>query len=462
MRNLYEDVGPLDRRCYETFKLSEDLLMEHAATGLAQEVRKHGARRVLIVAGPGNNGGDGIAAARQLLGECQILLYLPFGAKSPMAQLQLERYQAAGGELVSQMEGADLIVDALFGSGLTRPLNEESLQLIQRLNQMEGFKIACDIPSGIDRRGVPLPQAFRADVTITMGAPKLALFNDLAKDFVGQIQVVDLGVSSKLYEVPSQYKLLEAQDLHPPYRVRQNVNKGDFGHLVLIAGEKEGAAIMAALAALRFGTGLVTVVRNEPLTIPYELMYSSSLPPKCSALAVGMGLGLEYSDAEFEALVLQCHQPMVIDADLFYSPKILQLLERPKIVLTPHPKEFAALLQRTGLGTPTTSQIQEERFSWALRFAQAYPHAVLLLKGANPIIAHGSQLYVNPLGTNALAKGGSGDVLTGLIGALLAQGYEPLEAAIQGSLAHALAARKVPIANYALTPSDLIEALKEL
>jgi len=460
MRNLYEDVSALDRRCYDLYRLSEDILMEHAATALAAAVRRQNPRRVLVVAGPGNNGGDGVAAARQLLGEYEVELFMPYGAKSGMCRLQLERFEAAGGRLADEMGEADAIVDALFGSGLRRPLREEAVALVERLNGMGGYKIACDIPTGLDPKGAPLPVAFRADRTVTMGAPKLALYGDYAKEFVGEIEVADLGVSRPLYEEESPYKLLEPSDLRPPRRERPSVNKGDFGHLAVIAGEKEGAAIIAAKAALGYGAGLVTVVRNEPISVPYELMHAHALPPKCTALAVGMGLGMEYGDAEFAELVLGFKGPMVIDADLFYSPKILELLRRDRIVLTPHPKEFASLLRLCGVGELSVQEIQRDRFGAALLFSRRYPNAVLILKGANPIVAKGERLFVNPLGTPALAKGGSGDVLTGLVGALLA--YEPLEAAIQASLAHAVASRRIGVADYGMTPTDLIEAVRRL
>ncbi|BCD67320.1 NAD(P)H-hydrate dehydratase [Nitratiruptor sp. YY09-18] len=463
MRNLYESVTLLDQRCYEQYLLPEDILMEHAAYAITQQIHvrfKPGAK-VLIVAGPGNNGGDGVACARQLLGEYEVHLFMPFGAKSSMCKLQLERYYACGGELSESMSEADVVVDALFGSGLSKPLNEESQHTIQKLNQLDSFKIACDIPSGIDSKGNPMPLAFAADLTITMGAMKLALFMDNAKDFVGEVIVADLGVSRSLYESKSSYKLLEIDDLKPPYRTRSNSNKGTYGHLALVAGEKEGAAIMAALAALRYGAGLVTLLTFEKIQVPYELMHSSHLPPKATALAAGMGLGMEYSDEDLEEF-MDNDLPLVVDADLFYSPKIKEIVKRKRVVFTPHPKEFSALLHNLNLADLSVEEIQRDRITAAKIFAQAYPEVVLLLKGANPIIAKGEQFFINPLGTNALAKGGSGDILTGLIGALLAQGYDPLEAAIQGSLAHAVASRRVERANYALTPSDLIDVIGNL
>ncbi len=464
MRNIYENVAHLDRRCYDLYNLSEDILMEHAANALVKAVEERADKdaKVLVVAGPGNNGGDGVAAARMMLGSFDVELFMPYGAKSAMCKLQLDRFYACGGELSENLNSADVVVDALFGTGLSKPLNEESVHLIQRLNDLHAFKIACDIPSGISPRGVPSPIAFQADLTVTMGAPKAALYLDLAKDYVGEVAVANLGVSPALYEVPTPLRLLEKKDLQPPYRDRQNSNKGSFGHLSVIAGQKEGAAIMAGLAALRYGAGLVTVVSFEKIQVPFELMHSSALPPKTTALAVGMGLGLEYSDEDFDRLVLKCDLPMVIDADLFYTPKILKLLKKPKIVLTPHPKEFSSLLEITGLTKASTEEIQKDRLGFARAFGKAYPNAVLVLKGATPLIVRGDEVYFNPHGTPALAKGGSGDVLTGLIGALLAQGYEPLEAARQGSLAHAMASQNIDRANYAMLPSDLIDAVSRL
>ena len=463
MRNLYESVTKLDHKCYDLYNLPEDILMEHAASTIVSEIQKRFSpgSSVLIVAGPGNNGGDGVAVARQLLGAYDVRLFMPYGAKSAMCKIQLDRFYACGGVLEDDIAPADVVVDALFGSGLSKPLRQDSVHLVQRLNALQAFKIACDIPTGIDIKGNPLPEAFKVDVTVTMGGMKLALFMDAAKDCVGEVVVADLGVSRVLYEEESNYKLLERSDLHPPYRNVQNSNKGSYGHVAVIAGQKEGAAIMAALAALGYGAGLVTVVSHEKIALPYELMHASHLPKKTTAIAVGMGLGLEYGDEDLEKF-LTSNVPLVVDADLFYIPKIAQIVQKKRIVLTPHPKEFSAMLERCGLGTFSVEEIQKNRVGFALMFTKKFPQAVLLLKGANPIIAQGERIFVNPLGSSALAKGGSGDVLTGLIAALLAQGYEPLEAAVQGSLAHAVASQKVDKANYALRPMDLIEAVGKL
>lgn len=461
MQRVYKEVSTLDRRCYSRFLMSEDLLMEHAALGLKRHIDKQCDKNksVLIIAGPGNNGADGIALARLLHGEFNVALYLPFGAKSQMAKIQLARAMAVGVAVVKELQKADIVVDALFGTGLSGSLNEEAIRLIELLNTQDGYRIACDIPSGLDTMGRPSPVAFRADVTITMGALKLSLFSDEAKEYVGDIEVANLGVARDIYEQESNIMLLERSDLKLPFRSKKATHKGDFGHLCVVAGEKEGAAVMAASAALRFGAGLVSVAANQKIALPCELMQTSHLPSTATAIAVGMGLGNEYSDDELREILFCADVGLVVDADLFYRPMVLELLARNRLVLTPHPKEFASLLKLTGLANVDAKEVQKSRFELAELFGRSFKDIVLVLKGANTLIVQNDRLYINPHGTNALSKGGSGDVLTGLIAALMAQGFEPLDAAISGSLAQTFAAQKVAKNNYALIPSDLIGAL---
>ncbi|RUM65714.1 MAG: bifunctional ADP-dependent NAD(P)H-hydrate dehydratase/NAD(P)H-hydrate epimerase [Sulfurospirillum sp.] len=459
---LFEDVSRLDAKCYEEFYMSEDLLMEHAALGLKDAVLDE-FQSVLIVSGAGNNGADGIALSR-LLGDKDVSLYLPFGTKSDMAKLQLQRAKSVGVKIVDSIDGEfDLIVDAIFGSGLSRELNQDAIKLIERLNKKKGFKLSCDIPSGIDLKGNPSPIAFIADLTVTMGGYKEALFSDMAKDFVGEIKRANLGVSNSLYEDKSDTFLLEKSDLILPIRVKKNSHKGDFGHLCVVAGKMPGAGIISARAALAFGAGKVTVVENEPYEIPYELMQSSHLPSKITAIAIGMGLGNRYDDEYLSGFLFQDEIAMLIDADLFYNPIIKKVLQKKEnLVLTPHPREFVELLKITGIADISIDELQKNRLRYVREFSSRYQNATLLLKGANVIISQKEKIFINPHGTNVLSKGGSGDVLSGMISALLAQGYSALDSAINGSLAHSLAGASYSKNNYSLTPLDLIEAIKSI
>ncbi len=463
MKPVYKDVSVLDQKCYDSYYLSEDLLMEHAALGLKNAIPKE-TTSVLIVSGPGNNGADGIALSRMIQTEYgRVILVLPYGAKSKMAKLQLERARSVGVELSEHPIETDVVIDALFGSGLSKPLDDTATKIIDILNSFRSYKIACDIPTGIDLNGNIQKNAFHADVTVTMGARKSALYSDIAKDYVGDILCANLGVGNLLYEDSTDTYLLEMEDLKLPLRQSENCHKGNFGHLNVIAGKKAGAGIIAAEAAYAFGTGLVTVVENEPYTVPYELMSSTTLTENVTAICIGMGLGNQFDNAYLEKFLIDHTLPVLIDADLFYHEILHTVLEKKRdLVLTPHPKEFASLLKITGFGEISVREIQADRFGWAKAFSEKYPDLVLLLKGANSLIAHQNQIYIQPFGSNVLSKGGSGDVLGGLIAALLAQGYSLLDAAISGSIAHALSAQKFHKNNYALRPFDLIEGVKSL
>lgn len=358
--------------------------------------------------------------------------------------------------LRDEITSADCIIDGIFGSGLNKALSSEICEILSLANSAKSLKIAVDIPSGIDKSGRILGGAFCADLTIAMGALKLALFSDGAKDQVGRIKVTNLGISRSNFEGRSEYFLLQKSDLKLPLRTKQNTNKGDFGHTYVVSGQMSGAAQMAALAANAIGSGLVSVVSDEPLNLSPILMQKSSFD---AARVVVCGCGLGERKIDLAALR---GKSCVIDADLCYESEILSLLNaNSNLILTPHPKEFCSLLKIAGIADLSVSKLQERRFELARAWSEKFS-GVLVLKGANTLIAQAGIIYVCDKGSAVLAKGGSGDVLAGLIGGLLAQGYPPLQASICGVLAHALAARAFAKNSYALNPLDLIEEVKWL
>ena len=461
MQKLFDEVNSLDKRCYEKFLLSEDLLMEQAASSMALYISENYSfcKSILIICGSGNNGADGIALARLLHTKFDVKLYLFLSVKSEMAKLQLQRVQALGINVVNKLSNADIIVDCIFGTGLNKPLIKNYENLINTLNSYESIKIACDIPSGINTLGQVESTAFKANVTITMGALKTSLFSDVAKDYIGKIVVANLGIQRNLYEIDSNKYFLDESDMNLPFRNKKNSHKGSFGHLNVVAGCKKGAGIIAANAAFNFGAGLVSVVCHENLDLPYHIMQTHFVSENCTAIAIGMGLG-KYETEEIRK-ILNKKVPKIIDADLFYDKLICEVLEQ-EVVLTPHPKEFVSLLKLCEIVDITVEELQNNRFLYAQIFSKKYPKVVLLLKGANVIISKNEKLYVNRFGSAVLSKGGSGDVLSGLIGSLLAQGYEILDAAITASLAHAISSKNYSKNNYSLTPLDLIEEIKKL
>lgn len=461
MQKIFDELNSLDKRCYEEFALTEDILMEHAANAMSLHIQENyqDKKTILIVCGSGNNGADGIALARLLYKKYKINLYLSSQPKSKMAILQYKRVQLLGINTIDTLEESDIVIDCIFGSGLNRALDKKSIELIEQLNSFDSVKISCDIPSGINSKGQVEDNAFFADTTITMGALKTSLYTDVSKDYVGNVIVANLGLPREIYEVDTNKYLLEEKDIVLPFRNKKNTHKGSYGHLNVVVGCKKGAGIIAAKAAFGFGAGLVSVVSHEDLDLPYHIMQSHFLSDNCSAIAIGMGLG-KYELNEVKE-ILSKDIPTIIDADLFYEDVILDVLHKD-VVLTPHPKEFCALLKLCNIADINIDTLQANRFLYVEMFTNKYPNVILLLKGANVIIANDKTIYINPLGSSILSKGGSGDVLSGLIASLLAQRYKPLDAAIHASLAHTLAASKYKKNDYSLIPSDLVEEVKKL
>ncbi|OPG65997.1 NAD(P)H-hydrate epimerase [Helicobacter pylori] len=464
MLSVYEKGNALDKRALEEWLLSEDILMENAAMALERAVLKNASlgAKVIILCGSGDNGGDGYALARRLMGRFKVLVFEIKLAKSPMCQLQKERAKKVGVVIKTWEDNhkdleCDVLIDCVVGSAFKGEL--EPFLDFESLSQKARFKIACDIPSGIDSKGRVDKRAFKADTTISMGAIKSCLLSDRAKDYVGELKVGHLGVFNQIYEIPTDTFLLEKSDLKLPLRDRKNAHKGDYGHAHVLLGKHSGAGLLSAISALSFGSGVVSIQALEceitSSNKPLELVFCENFPKKLSAFALGMGLeGLPKDFKKWLGLA-----PCVLDAGVFYHKEVLQALEK-EVILTPHPKEFLSLLKSVGINI-SMLELLDNKLEIARDFSQKYPKVVLLLKGANTLIAHQGRVFINNLGSVALAKAGSGDVLAGLIVSLLSQNYTPLDAAINASLAHALAGLEFKN-HYALTPLDLIEKIKRL
>ncbi|PDX34587.1 NAD(P)H-hydrate epimerase [Helicobacter pylori] len=464
MLSVYEKGNALDKRALEEWLLSEDILMENAAMALERAVLQNASlgAKVIILCGSGDNGGDGYALARRLAGRFRVLVFEMKLAKSPMCQLQKERAKKVGVVIKAWEEKnedleCDVLIDCVVGSAFKGEL--EPFLDFESLSQKARFKIACDIPSGIDSKGRVDKRAFKADLTISMGAIKSCLLSDRAKDYVGELKVGHLGVFNPIYEIPTDTFLLEKSDLKLPLRDKKNAHKGDYGHAHVLLGKHSGAGLLSALSALSFGSGVVSVQALEceitSSNKPLELVFCENFPNFLSAFALGMGL--ENIPKDFNKWLGLA--PCVLDAGVFYHKEVLQALEK-EVILTPHPKEFLSLLKSVGINI-SMLELLDNKLEIARDFSQKYPKVVLLLKGANTLIAHQGRTFINILGSVALAKAGSGDVLAGLIVSLLSQHYTPLDAAINASLAHALASLEFKN-NYALTPLDLIEKIKRL
>jgi NAD(P)H-hydrate epimerase len=469
-----------DRWASEELGVPSLLLMENAAIGAADALVESfpKAERILIVCGPGNNGGDGLALGRQLaVRGLAPRIVLVVGSRRPEgdAALQLDIVQRLGlpleelpadcslQPLRAAAEHADLVVDALFGTGLSGPLTGRFADVVAALDGVPVPKLALDLPSGLDASLATVPgPALRASVTVTFGAPKIAHVFPPARDLCGEIVVADLGVPLPAPASPGLFLLAEEEVAGFVTARDPSAHKGTFGHLLVVAGGpgRAGAAVLAARAALRTGAGLVTVATpGELVDTVHQGLWEGMCVPLPSrrgggwaaeaverwldaargkaAVAIGPGLGLEESTLEGVRQGLgRLDLPVVLDADALgaWAGNLRALRQRPApTILTPHPGEAARLL------ATTVAHDARARIATA-RQAAFEASAIVVLKGHQTLIATPEgDVFINTSGNPGMATAGSGDVLTGVLGALLARGFEPLAAAQLGVYLHGLA-----------------------
>ncbi len=450
------DMKRVENRVMAQTDITGEQLMQRAAAHVAEAVRSYRKQRggmVLCLCGTGNNGGDGMAAMRMLAcadegfaGQCWLLP----GALSTDAQRELERLNREAGERVSVRtlrEGeslslptrVDCVIDALFGTGLARPLEGLARSLCERVNASDVPVVAVDIPSGLNgENGDVLGGAMEADCTVTFHRPKHGLYLKQGPDYTGNIVVGDIGLPEELDDAQGM-EVLEPKELNRllPARKR-NTHKGSYGRVLLFAGSRGmvGAAAISAIAALRAGAGLVTVACSERvvdivqvlcpcatcLPLPEDAgtawtLLSSALE-RTDALGAGCGLGQsDWAGEMVEKLAgwLAEHDlPAVLDADALnlIAKKNLQKIG-PKTIITPHPAETARLLHAE------IADVLSDAPSAARKLGEIYGVSAMV-KGACSVLHAKEGMAVNPFGTPAMAKGGSGDALMGITAALLA------------------------------------------
>ncbi len=457
--------------------------------------RLHPTDAVCVLCGKGNNAGDGYELARILRKSGYNVACISVFAAPPKTETALKCYQAYQAEKGSiendpkkakrMLEMADVIVDAVFGIGFEGVIERDStlFSLLDTANLARAYRIALDIPSGVHGEdGSVGGIAFIADKTLTVTAFKLGMFSYPGRAFCGEVEVMDIGIPQTLLDSFGQNGFVPDDTYVSLVLPKRGImsNKGDFGKLLCVCGSEymTGAACLSVQAALRSGAGLVTLaacpdviqtVRSrffEPIYRPLD--FRTPLPiieslPNYSAVLFGCGIGRSADKRAFlEALIRNAESRLIIDADgiNLLSEHIDVLKEARKIpILTPHPGEFSRL---TGL---STEKINEHRIKYAVEFSREY-RCVTVLKGAGTITAAPDGRYaVNPSGNAGLAKGGSGDVLAGLIAGLAANSnIDTFEAAVCGVYLHGRAADvlKMGYSEYGLLPSDLAGEVAKL
>ncbi|MCS6969043.1 MAG: NAD(P)H-hydrate dehydratase [Cytophagales bacterium] len=471
-------------------------LMERAATAAYRALLKHLQKNnftpqsIHFFCGKGNNGGDGLVMARLLSNDYKVHVWIcpvPEVATADftanLARLQqipnVAIHALAQIQDLPLLSSHDLCIDCIFGSGLNRPPAGFIAQVIAYLNQLPTYKVAIDIPSGLFAdKPVSQPETvFRAHYTITFELPKLSFLFDAYYQFTGMWEVVPIGLHKDYIEnAPTKVFYIDAALFMNYYRSRSPIaHKGNFGHGLLIAGSagKIGAAVLAAQAALRSGIGLLTVALPQ---IGLNVMQTAVPEAMClfdvgnvavekapnglpyQAIGIGPGMGQEAATAKaIEQLLAQSIQkPMVWDADalnlLAKNPHWWQQLPANSI-LTPHPKEFERI--------SSTTASDFERHQVQLALSEKY-RCIIVLKGATSCITTPEGLtFFNSTGNPGMATGGSGDVLTGIITSLLAQGYDPIQAAVMGVYLHGLAGDLAAeeLSQEGMTSKDIVNFL---
>ena len=446
-------------------------LMERAASQLFRwYIRTFDrSRRVIILTGPGNNGGDGLVLAR-LMSENRFnveVFYIKFTEKtSDDWKINQERLEKETTVLFNIVENADqlplidsedVVIDAIFGSGLTRPADGLAAAVISHLNQVECSVISIDIPSGLfgeDNSSNNPDHIIRADFTLSFQFPKLSfMFSENAK-YLGEWSVLPIGLSNAaIRNIPSPYSFVETEDILPLLKKRNKFDhKGNYGHGLLVAGSygKMGAAVLSAKAALKTGIGLLTchipVCGNAILqtAIPEAMLMLDENEKMISeiqdidpydAMGVGPGIGTDtVTQKALQKLLLTRNKPLVIDADalniLGQNRKWLSALPN-NTILTPHVREFERIADKA----ENSFSRLEKQVEFAVRF-----NSIVVLKGACTSIATpAGRVFFNSTGNPGMATAGSGDVLTGIILSLLAQGYTSENAAVTGVFIHGMA-----------------------
>jgi hydroxyethylthiazole kinase-like uncharacterized protein yjeF len=501
-----------DRRTIEEIGLPGVVLMENAGAAVAAAIAERfpRAKRAAILCGRGNNGGDGFVVARRLQ-SLRPAVYL-IGTRGDVkgdARVHLGALERSGVGVVEVVDEvgwqavrdrlweADLIVDALLGTGLSREVEGLVRRVIEDVNALRERHpvplVAVDLPSGVaSDTGEVLGPALAATVTVTFAAPKHGQVLPPACDLTGELLVADIGIPRDLLDSTTRLWLLEGADACGAFAPRApGAHKGDFGHLLVIAGcvGKSGAAVLAATSALRSGVGLVTVAtaagalpmvaekRAEVMTEPLAATAAGSiaatavdralaLAAERDAVVLGPGLGQEAETRAFvREFVRRCASPLLIDADGLNAlapaadaPGAIDLLRRPHAtVVTPHPGEMARLLGSSA------RDVQKRRLETARTLA-VETGAVVVLKGQRTLVCEASgRAAVNPTGNAGMATAGTGDVLTGVIGALVARGGSAWLSATTGVYLHGLAgdiaARRFGVES--LMAGDLVDALAE-
>lgn len=495
MRYLVDsnEMKQADKNTIEHYGIASEVLMERAALKVVEAIgTEPKGMRVLVVCGTGNNGGDGLAVARMLhLQGIQVVCLYPGNeqnaTKENQRQLRTARAYHVPIRHVLSQEPYDVVIDALFGVGLSREIRDGYEELILALNERKARKIAIDIPSGISADdGSVYGCAFRADETITFGFEKLGHTLYPGAEYTGRLTVCEMGIDEESFlgDMPKRV-CMEQKDLQLIPQRKAYSHKGTYGKVLLIAGKRNmaGACIFAAQAAYQAGCGLVKILTPEAnrtiiqQAVPQAVLETyqeaecksqsrmeeklRELSDWADVIAIGPGMGYEKNQQWILKTVLQiAKKRIILDADairiLTDHMEWFQKTEA-ECVVTPHVLEMARMVQRP------VEEIQAHLLKTAEQFAATY-QVCCILKDARSVIASSQQTAINQTGNHGMAVGGSGDVLTGILAGFLAQGMEIHTGACMAAYVHGSAADLIreEVGTYSMQPQDLLRGIQKV
>lgn len=478
-----------DRKAIENY-IPGILLMERAASNIYMKlIENYGSvknKKIIVVCGTGNNGGDGFAVARYLFSDAEVSILVCGDTEKITgdAKINYEICKKMGMNIVESFDRQyDIVIDALFGTGLSRNIDGEYAEIIKKINDSGSYIVSVDIPSGLSAdTGKICGTAVIANLTVTFHRGKAGHFIYPGRQNTGKLEITDIGIIEN--DIYGNLNAVNSNDIKLKDR-NPVMHKGDSGKVLIIGGSvgMSGAVCMAASGALRAGAGLITVAipksiativaskNNEIMTLPLSenedgtislkaiqeiLEYISKTNPDCVVIGPGMGRNIN-TIALARKLIDSIKCTKIIDADALYAIKDdAAALKNKRCILTPHMGEFERM-----------SNLTENKIEDALNFAKR-TGTVLVLKGADTITTNGENVFINTSGNPGMAVGGMGDILAGIIGSLSAQGYGEMEAAYYGVYLHGYCADilEKEIAQESITPTGIVEimgkAIKEL
>lgn len=483
-----KNCSNIDKQTIDEYNMPGIILMENAAEQIFRNIRTLG-NRYIIFCGNGNNGADGLAIGRKLIFDNKDVLFILLKPrKNPTEEFQVNFNILKSlkvnmmiiddidklDEIQHLIEDFPIVIDSIFGIGLDRKLNDFYFKIIDIINNSNKKIIAVDVPSGLDAdSGRPLGSAVKAHITYTVEVIKKGFIEYSALEYLGDLKVIQIGIPENVKQANNENIYALSRESYRNKLIKRKIygHKGNYGRAVLVAGSIGclGAARLATESCIRSGAGLTTLITSsegrkllsgslvEGMLATFEdnekVKYLLS---KADAVAFGPGIKEDEESMKLlEEIIIDSPSSIIIDAggiNLLSKNKKCLCAVKDKVILTPHPGEMARLIGKD------ISYVEKNRIECSRAFAKQYK-CIVLLKGYNTVITDGKNVFINKTGNSKMASGGMGDTLTGIITALVAQGYSNMDATLLGAYIHGLAAEYSSRDRYSIIARDLIESI---